>query len=257
MLKYKKIVFVFASVILILIAADFFFSISFLFYAGIIIAFIVVMSWGSADIRSGFYFKTLNSGDSTKRSLALTFDDGPDKIITPAVLEILAREKISAAFFCIGRKASENSELIKRIDREGHIIGSHSYSHHFFFDFFSRKKMLLELQETEEIIERCIHKKIRLFRPPYGVTNPSLAMAIRRKNYLAIGWSLRSRDTVIYDENKLLRRVTTGIKPGDIVLFHDTNSRIEKILEEFIRYARRNDFTFERLDKHLGIEAYG
>jgi peptidoglycan/xylan/chitin deacetylase (PgdA/CDA1 family) len=191
-----------------------------------------------------------------KRTVALTFDDGPDKTVTPAVLEVLKKEDIKAAFFCIGKKAEENPDLLRRMDQDGHVIGSHSFSHHFFFDLFSSGKMLEELRKTENVIEKYVNRKIRLFRPPYGVTNPPLARALRKKNYHIIGWSLRSKDTVIKNEEQLFKRVTERLKPGDIILFHDTKINMVTVLEKFIKFAKENDFSFERLDNLLGIEAY-
>jgi peptidoglycan-N-acetylglucosamine deacetylase len=256
MLKYQKIIIAFICIILLLVFADIFFRISFLFYAGIILAFIGIQTWGSADIRSGLYCKTLCSGNMEKRSIALTFDDGPDEAVTPAILDILSKEDVRAAFFCIGNKAVENPELLKRMDGEGHVIGGHSFSHHFFFDFFSRKRMLEEMRMTEEAVSRSINRKIRMFRPPYGVTNPPLAKVLVSKKYHVIGWSLRSKDSVTKDENRLLRRITGKLKPGDIILFHDTKSQTVNILGKFIKFAKENDYSFERLDKHLGIDVY-
>jgi peptidoglycan/xylan/chitin deacetylase (PgdA/CDA1 family) len=256
MLKYQKLIIGFICIILLLAVADIFFRISFLFYAGTILAFIGILTWGSVNIRSGLYCKTLCSGNMKKRSIALTFDDGPDEAVTPAVLDILSKEEVKAAFFCIGRKAVKNPELLIRMDSEGHVIGGHSFSHHFFFDLFSRERMLEEMRKTEEAVSKSINRKIRMFRPPYGVTNPTLAKALSSKKYKVIGWSLRSKDTVTEDENRLLGRITGKLKPGDIVLFHDTKSQTVNILEKFIKFAKENDYSFERLDKHLGIEAY-
>jgi peptidoglycan/xylan/chitin deacetylase (PgdA/CDA1 family) len=214
------------------------------------------MVWGSADISSGWYCETICSGDMEKRSIALTFDDGPDKSVTPALLDLLREEEIRAAFFCIGRKAEENAELIQQADRDGHIFGGHSYSHHYLFDLFSTGKMLAEMERSEDAISSSINKKIKLFRPPYGVTNPPLAKALAKKKYDVIGWSLRSKDTVIKDEDKLLERVTRRVKPGDIILFHDTQGHTVNVLKKFIKFAKEEGFSFERLDTHLGIKAY-
>jgi len=190
------------------------------------------------------------------RSIALTFDDGPDRNTTPEVLDILKKEGINAAFFCIGSKVESDPELIWRMDQEGHVVGNHSYSHHFFFDLFNSRRMSAEMQKTEDAIFKVISKRIKLFRPPYGVTNPPLARAVGKIKYRVIGWSLRSGDTVLMDENKLLERITSGLKPGDIILFHDTKKITALVLEKFIKFAKENDYIFERVDKHLGIEAY-
>ncbi len=236
--------------------ADIFIRISLFWYGGIIIAFAGYMSYGSANIRSGLYCQARCSANTEKRSVALSFDDGPDRSVTPLLLDLLRRENIKASFFCIGRKAELEPELIRQIDDEGHIIGGHSYSHHFFFDFFSTGRILEEMQKTEDVIRKAVNRKIRMFRPPYGVTNPPLARALRHKRYHIIGWSLRSKDTVIKDETKLLERLIRKVKPGDIILFHDSKRITVNVLEKFIKFAGENDIRFERLDKHLGIEAY-
>jgi peptidoglycan/xylan/chitin deacetylase (PgdA/CDA1 family) len=256
MLRYQKFNIAFALALTSLAVIDIFTYVPLLTYSGIIIAFVGLLVWGSADISSGWYCETLCSGNMEKRSIALTFDDGPDKSVTPALLDLLREEEIRAAFFCIGRKAEENQELIQQADRDGHIFGGHSYSHHYFFDLFSTGKMLSEMQRSEDAIGRSINKRIKLFRPPYGVTNPPLARALAKKKYHVIGWSLRSNDTVIKDEEKLFERVKKMVKPGDIILFHDTQKHTVDVLKKFIRFAKEERYSFERLDTHLGINAY-
>lgn len=256
MLKYRQISFFFIFILVVVAASDVFFRIPVLLYAGTILAYIALLAWGSADVSSGFYIKTLCRGKMDQKTLALTFDDGPDSRTTPALLEVLEKEDVKAAFFIIGRKAEENCSLLRRIDSEGHLIGAHSYSHSNLFDLFSRKRMLGEMNRTEEIISDCIGRKIRMFRPPFGVTNPALSDAIKQKGYHVIGWSLRSRDTVISDEEKLLARLKAHIKPGDVILLHDSPDHTASVTAKFIKYAKEQGYTFERPDILLGIEAY-
>jgi len=172
------------------------------------------------------------------------------------VLDLLNRVHVKAAFFCVGSRILQYPALIERMDKEGHIIGNHSFSHHFFFDLFSVKRMEEELMKTEKLVERIIHKRIRLFRPPYGVTNPMLAKALQKMNYAVIGWTVKSKDTVIRDEQKLVDRLTGKIGNAGIVLFHDTGPHLVPVLDKFIQYARENEYRFERLDKILQIAAY-
>lgn len=225
-------------------------------FVGFIIATVGLLVYGSINIRSGFYCRVLSSGSPDNKIIALTFDDGPDKIITAEVLDILKKHNVEAAFFCIGHKAEEYPDLIRKIDEEGHIIGSHSYSHHFFFDLFSSGKMLFELQKTEDILYNILNKRIKMFRPPYGVTNPPLARALKKMNYQIIGWSLRSKDTVIKNGDFLVKRLTKRVKSGDIVLFHDTTNHVAGVLDTFIKFAKENNYRFERPDKILNLKAY-
>jgi peptidoglycan/xylan/chitin deacetylase (PgdA/CDA1 family) len=95
-----------------------------------------------------------------------------------------------------------------------------------------------------------------MFRPPFGVTNPPLCDALKQKGYKVIGWSLRSRDTVISDEEKLLARIKARIRPGDVILLHDSLSQTASVTGKLIKFAKEQGYSFERPDKLLGIEAY-
>jgi peptidoglycan/xylan/chitin deacetylase (PgdA/CDA1 family) len=256
MLKYQKILLASILLLIMMVIIDVFVGINIRWYIGIILATAGLMTYGSLSIRSGFYSRAICAVDSQEKVIALTFDDGPDEQVTPAVLNILRKHEVQAVFFCIGSKVLEYPGLIERIDIEGHIIGGHSYSHHFFFDLFSVKKMQEELVKTEKLVQRVIRRKIRMFRPPYGVTNPALARVLRKMNYKVIGWSLKSKDTVIHDEQKLFERLTKQIRTADIILFHDTSQPMVPVLDKFINFAKEKDYRFARLDKLLQIDAY-
>jgi len=105
-------------------------------------------------------------------------------------------------------------------------------------------------------MQKVIGLKPKLFRPPYGVTNPNLKKAVNKGNYIPVGWTIRSLDTVITDEQKLLTKVTKALKPGAVVLFHDTGKAIPAILPAFIKEAREQGFEIVRLDKLLNLEPY-
>lgn len=256
MLTYQKIILVAVFLVLILIIADFLLVISPWFYIGTVLATVGLLAYGSVNFKSGYYCKVAYAGDKEERTLALTFDDGPDEKITPLILDILKENNVKAAFFCIGSRAIYNPELIKRIDSEGHIIGNHSYSHSYFFDLYSKRRILKELEENSKAIKDIIKKTPLLFRPPYGVTNPAVASAIRKGRYVAIGWSFKSKDTVIDNDETLLRRLVSGIENGSIILFHDTRRVTANTLDKFIKYSVSRNFSFKRLDHFLKIEAY-
>jgi peptidoglycan/xylan/chitin deacetylase (PgdA/CDA1 family) len=256
MLKYQKIIVGFILLLISVLIIDFYTRISIWLYVGIILTMVCLLAYGSVSIRSGLYCRVLCFAEIEKKLIALTFDDGPDKKGTPEILDILKKHNIKAAFFCIGQKAEENPDLIREIDQEGHAVGSHGYSHHFFFDLFRSGRMLKELQKTENILNKILNKKIKMFRPPYGVTNPPLARALRKMNYHIIGWTLSSKDTIIIKENLLFERLAKRLKAGDIILFHDTKYKSVRVLEKFIKFAKANNYNFERPDKVLNIEAY-
>lgn len=209
---------------------------------------------GAIYIGWNFYLVSMHKADAVQ-AVALTFDDGP-ATETTAILDILKAEHVEAAFFCIGKHAQAHPELVKRWHEDGHVVGNHSFFHGFHFDWQSSRKMAQELEQTNEVIFKTLGKTPLLFRPPYGVTNPNLARAVRATGMCSIGWSLRSFDTKARDKDELLNRILGRLKGGDIILLHDSVSLTREILTDLIHGARQKGYTFVRVDKMLGIEAY-
>lgn len=203
---------------------------------------------------SGFFLPAICSGKEETKSIALTFDDGPNES-TGKVLEILKAHGVEACFFCIGHHIEKDPHLVRQLHAEGHIVGNHSFYHRWNFDLLSSKKMKEELKRTEDAIESLLHVRPNFFRPPYGVTNPALANAVD-KDYKVIGWSIRSFDTVIKDPAKLLNRITRKLKGGDIVLFHDHSESMLAILPAFIKHIESIGLNIVRVDHLLGESAY-
>jgi peptidoglycan-N-acetylglucosamine deacetylase len=252
--KNTNLLFVFSIAVTFLV--DYFLPVPiwiYLFGTGI---YLLILLYRSYYVNSNFYLPVACRADNSKNEIALTFDDGPIEPQTSLILDILNKNNVSAAFFCIGSRMKENQSLLKQIDEQGHLIGNHSYSHHFLFDFFSTNKMLKDLKETDEVAQSVIQKKLKLFRPPYGVTTPNLARAILKRKYHPIGWSVRSMDTIIKNETKLIKRTTGNIKSGDIFLFHDIADVTVVTLQAFIDTVQQQGFKVVRLDKLLNVEAY-
>ena len=228
------------------------------FYVYFIAAIIysLILFWGSYDVSSNFYFDVICEGKTKEKQIAISFDDGPAREYTPHILQILKEENVPAAFFCIGKRIAQNESLLKQVHEAGHIVGNHSYSHATWFDLFSADRMYQDLKATDAIIQKVIGVKPKLFRPPYGVTNPNLRKAVIEGKYISVGWNIRSLDTVITDHQRLLLKVTKALKPGAVVLFHDTGKAIQSVLPAFIELARQEGFEFVRLDKLLKLEPY-
>jgi peptidoglycan/xylan/chitin deacetylase (PgdA/CDA1 family) len=215
------------------------------------------MIYGSFYVGSNFYLHVIRAEKTEEKRISLTFDDGPNQQITPRVLDVLAKFGIKAAFFSVGDKIAANPELLKRIHDEGHVIGNHTYTHSNWFDFYSSKRMIEELEKTEKIILDNTGKRVRYFRPPYGVTNPALAKAVKKMNYTAIGWNIRSLDTgKSRNAKKILARIIRQLKPGSIILLHDKNPELVDIIEKLIHFASENGYEFIRLDELINIDAY-
>lgn len=255
MLNYTNANRVFIVLLIISICLDIAFGITALVYAGLFLVYSALFFYGVYKIDFNFFIVSACSKETANKEIAISFDDGPDHY-TLEILQILRKQQIKAAFFCIGKQIEMREDLFRQIHEQGHLIGNHSYSHHVLFDFLPGNAMLKDLQRMDAVMANLIGLKPKLFRPPFGVTLPWLNTAVTRGGYISVGWSVRSMDTVIDDENKLLDKVMNSLKPGAIYLFHDTNATTPAILSEFIERVIADGYRIVRLDKMLNLPAY-
>ena len=221
--------------------------------AALVLIYIWLLVMGSVKVCAGFYVDVFCRGKTTEKVVSLTFDDGPDKEHTPVILDILQKHQVPATFFIVGEKAEGQDKLLRKIVSQGHAVGNHSYSHAFFFDLFSRKKMEQDLQKADEVILKVTGNKPVLFRPPYGVTTPVLAKVVKNKGDRVIGWSIRSLDTVLKDLDKLTERVTDRPHPGAVILMHDDREVTAKVLERIILKTREQGYRIVGSEEMPGI----
>jgi peptidoglycan/xylan/chitin deacetylase (PgdA/CDA1 family) len=256
MLNFRNTTGLFFVLLIALIIYQLLHGLGFWVYLILLLLYSLVLFWGSYRVDSGFYLPVRCAGSPNQPEIAISFDDGPYATRTPAILDILKEAGVPAAFFCIGHHISGNEAILQRMVAEGHIIGNHSFSHSFWFDLNSSGRMTKDLAEMDQSCLNATGLRPKLFRPPYGVTNPALAKAVTRGGYIPIGWSIRSLDTVIRNEAKLLDRVTRSLHSGAIILFHDAGPATRQILPDFLRAVRERGFRIVRLDKLLNLDAY-
>lgn len=225
-------------------------------YPLLFVVYSLIIFRGCYYVGSGFFIKIICKAETGKKEIAISFDDGPAASYTKEILEVLKNENVKAAFFCIGSRIAGNEEILKQAHAEGHLIGNHSYSHHFWFDMYSAKKMQADLAQMDEEVQRVIGFRPKLFRPPYGVTNPNVKKAIISGGYTPVGWSVRSMDTVIRKEEKLLSKISQAIAPGAVFLFHDTSRTTLEVLSAFIQEVKKRGYQVTPLDKLLDLRPY-
>jgi len=221
--------------------------------SAIFLAFII---YGSAVIQSNFHGQSYCHADTSEKEIALSFDDGPNREFTPKVLSTLAQYNAPATFFVIGKNIHGNESILKQIDAEGHCIGNHSYTHSFYVDFKSVQGFKDELNRTADTVFNVIGKRMKFFRPPYGVTTPNLVRASNSLNYRIIGWTIRSFDTTADSAPAIARRIQTQIKPGTIILFHDTSDKTVQALKQTLNFAKENGYKIVSVERLLNIQAY-
>ncbi|MBD79170.1 MAG: polysaccharide deacetylase [Crocinitomicaceae bacterium] len=221
-----------------------------------ILIFGLYVTYNSFHIEQNFFLESIVSGKPKKKGIAITFDDGPNNTITPKVLALLDKYNAKASFFCIGKNAEEYKEILQQIDRAGHTIGSHSFSHDKWIDFLFTKKWINEIELANNTIESIIGKRPRFFRPPYGVTTYHLAKAIKRTKMLSIGWNIRSLDTMNNNVLEIVNRSTENLKDGCIVLFHDNLDWSCDVLEEFLIRTQKLGLQVVPLPELIEEKAY-
>src|SRR5579872_1722915 len=135
-----------------------------------------------------FFCRAICRGALGRMKVALTFDDGPDAAATPEVLDLLKREGISAAFFCVGKNVAVHPEIVRRIADEGHLLGNHSYTHPWYISLLRAQGLRKEIERTQAAIEAAAGEKPRYFRPPSGMTGPNFPRALKATGLTLVGW---------------------------------------------------------------------
>ena len=218
------------------------------------ILYLISTAYGSFQIRANYFVTSIHKGK--KKAIALTFDDGPHPENTPRILEILKEKGVKATFFIIGKNAEQYPEIVRRIDGEGHTIANHSFSHNYLIAFFSTKRLEKDLAQCNEIIYQIISKKVKLFRPPFGVTNPRYNTVLNNLGLQSIGWSLRSFDTRAKNKYQLIQNVISKMQKRDIVLLHDHLSVTADALEDLIEHCRSKNIDILPLPLLINKEPY-
>lgn len=212
---------------------------------------------GSSIIGLNYHFISLNSHYGVqKNQIALTFDDGPHPEFTPRVLQLLKNHNAKGTFFCIGKHIELYPDVFKSIIEEGHTIGNHTYSHANNFGFFNTNKVIDELRKTNTIAVQESGLVLRLFRPAFGVTNPSIKRALKITKLQSIGWNKRSFDTTMLSEKAILNRVTKNLKRGDIILLHDSSEKSIRVLEQLLLFLQKQHLESVTVDTLFNIKAY-
>ncbi|HMJ09360.1 MAG TPA: polysaccharide deacetylase family protein, partial [Pyrinomonadaceae bacterium] len=201
--------------------------------------------------------------------LVLTFDDGPDPVWTPKILDILKQENVKAAFFIVGENGQANPGLLKRIADEGHEIGNHTFTHPNLGEV-PRQITDLELNTTQRLIESVTGRSTRLFRAPYfGDAEPRTpdevdpTVQARNLGYISVGlhldpddWKLTNDDGTPHTADQIVTEVenaaaiTIPEQRGEVILLHDSGgdrSATVAALPRIIRELRGRGFEFTTL----------
>ena len=212
--------------------------------------YILFTSVGAYFIQLNFFVNSFNKGNSSGRSITLTFDDGPHTN-TLQVLDVLKKYDVKATFFIIGKNIEGRESILQQIITEGHSIGNHSYEHSYWYSIKKIPDLIIDINKNNALLENITNKKTIWFRPPYGVTNPRIAGAIEQTNMQSIGWSIRSYDTVSKEIEPTFNRIIQQITTAEILLLHDHLDTTAQLLDKLIGYCINNNIAIISLENLL------
>jgi peptidoglycan/xylan/chitin deacetylase (PgdA/CDA1 family) len=185
-----------------------------------------------------YYFRFLWRMSETENTVYLTFDDGPIPGVTERALDVLKEHNATATFFCIGKNVEKHPAIYKRILAEGHSIGNHTQNHVNGWNVNTRTYVTDALRAADVIDSP-------LFRPPYGrIKLEQSEMLLKR--YRIVMWDILSYDyDAAVSPQQCLLNVTTNIRPGSIIVFHDS-----------LKAKRNMEYALPRVLEFLKAEGY-
>ncbi|ADQ17206.1 polysaccharide deacetylase [Leadbetterella byssophila DSM 17132] len=218
----------------------------------VLVIWILITTIGSFHMRWNYHVVAKHS-NKTSEHIAITFDDGPSEF-TEKVLDLLSETPHKVTFFLIGNKVDGYPELVRRMLMDGHAVGNHTFTHGKNTGFLNKTDLKEEILKTDFKLKEIIGKRPRFYRPPFGVTNPTLSKVIKETGHIVMGWSIRSLDTKIQNPELIKNRILKKLKAGDGVLLHDTLPQTLEMLPgllEVLKERGLQSVTLEELHNEM------
>lgn len=199
----------------------------------------------TAEVIAGKGMLNLVQDSMEHPAVALTFDDGPSSRYTPELLDGLKERGVKASFFLVGKNIEENSDLIRRMEAEGHLIGNHTYNH-VQLDKISDASAREEILKTNNAIYEATGRYPQYMRPPYGAWKKNMEICVEM---LPVFWTIDTLDWKTQNVQAVCQVVEKEIEDGAIILMHDeyetTVNAALKIVDEY----REKGYEFVTVDR--------
>ncbi|OIJ13560.1 delta-lactam-biosynthetic de-N-acetylase [Anaerobacillus alkalilacustris] len=197
----------------------------------------------------GFYI-----GDTDKKEVYITFDNGYENGYTPQILDVLKEKDVPAAFFVTGHYLLDQPGLIKRMVDEGHIVGNHSW-HHPSLVAVDDARLTRELEKVKAEYKEITGRNDMIYlRPPRGVFSERTLALSEKQGYINVFWSLAYRDWVVEDQKgwkHAYDQIMKRVHPGAVMLIHSISSDNAEALDEVIDELCRQGYEFKSLDDYM------
>lgn len=199
--------------------------------------------------------------EKNRKVAYLTFDDGPSKVVTPQILDILNEYNIKATFFVIGKMADSYPEILVRTRDEGHAIGNHTYSHNYDYIYKSQYNFIEDIRRAEEAFKRVLGEEfetsiIRFPGGSYGNNKSKIRKAVVDAGYKYFDWNSLNGDAegILLSKDQLITRFKGTVKGNKelIILMHDTDAKTTTVdaLRDILDYLIVNGYEFRVLDEN-------
>ncbi len=227
-----------------------------------VIGAVALVSWtGCNDPQLSWFGPVSSSGPRDRPQVAITFDDGPNDTATLEIAGILDDHGVKGTFFLVGSAAAHRPDVARRLVADGHLVGNHSY-HHDYSGWLN--PLYPELGATQQVIGRDVGVCPRFFRPPHGQRTPLMNLQVARRAMVTVTWDVSAADWVTDDPQLVARRILDRVRPGSIVLLHDSidghtdadRQVVIDALPTILDGLARKGLEPVRIDEMLGGPAY-
>ncbi|MDR0958471.1 MAG: polysaccharide deacetylase family protein, partial [Clostridiales bacterium] len=189
-----------------------------------------------------------------EKCIALTFDDGPNPLTTPALLEGLAKYNAKATFFVLGHRLDSLGDIVRQAAEAGHEIGNHTFNH-LELTSINKAEIAEQIDKTSDILFDLTGQEVTLLRPPYGLRNETLIDLCNDRNLTIVLWNVDTRDWDHQNAQKVTEHIVSHAQDGAIMLMHDIyESTIEGTIEA-VRQLSEDGWRFVTVDELIAMKS--
>jgi peptidoglycan/xylan/chitin deacetylase (PgdA/CDA1 family) len=205
--------------------------------------------------------RTFAGGERGSKKIYLTYDDGPNDPHTMKLLEVLAKQRVRATFFMIGRYVRERPDIARAVAQAGHVIGNHTLTHPL-LTFKSVAQTRTQLMDCHQALQDAIGDHSSLFRPPFGGRRPTTLRIARELGLRPVMWNVTGYDWNASPAATIEQKVARQMRGGDVILLHDGGhramgaDRAQTVIatENLIRRFRDRGYEFVTVPETAGRE---
>jgi peptidoglycan-N-acetylglucosamine deacetylase len=206
-----------------------------------------------------WYGRTFAGGERGRKQIYLTYDDGPNDPHTLKLLEVLAKHRVRATFFMIGRFVHQRPDIARAVAQAGHVIGNHTFTHPLLI-FKSAAQTRTQLVDCRQVLQDATGKHSNLFRPPFGGRRPATLRVARGLGLQTVMWNVTGYDWNAPPAAVIEQKIARQMRGGDVILLHDGGHRAmgadrgQTVIatENLIRRYRDQGYEFVTVPEPMG-----